>query len=336
MARGTRAGRAFRSRRARSRTALGIPDDLTLGAGSGGLERIVDYLAATGARARARQLRTRRRRKPRGRGADRCSPWPRTCASWRRAAKASGLPGERSRGPSRRCRSRRGKAVRQRGPTPSTSRSSMHATRGDHAEVCAAARRTPARDRAGRGPHPVLPIERDRARLDHGSVCSRAGRAPRCRASRRCGGRRLELRPALRRRAARLRTALRVRGGMQPRRAPSSVRRRRHAGRGHRRHRRPARRQVARCFGPSRRSRALHHVADARAVRTRAPCGNRRGRRSTPPSGGVRRGARPVVARPPSGASTRTRGSPRCATRAGERRTRARMVDRTRGRRPRV
>ena len=46
MARGTRAGRAIPKSSRAIADALGIPDDLTLGADSGGLERIVDYLAA--------------------------------------------------------------------------------------------------------------------------------------------------------------------------------------------------------------------------------------------------------------------------------------------------
>ena len=244
--------------------------------------------------ARARQLRARRDRRRAPRRAVARAGVP-DSASSRPAARDSASPGERlwpvpplpvddaielfsqrAAGLRRRRRHRRGTrhacATSASGSTGSRSRSSSrrraHA-RSPVGEISQAARpAVPAPHR--REPHRAPPPT-DAARR-----------------------RRLELRPAVRRRATRLRTALGVRGRVHARRRGSRVRRRRPARRRHRRPRRPASSTSRSCKPSDGRDGALHDVADARAVRPRAARGASRSRDgSLAPRRVLRRARRP-------------------------------------------
>ena len=110
-----------------------------------------------------------------------------------------------------------------------------------------ATRRSAARDRARRraAPRDVDRRARDRPRrsLPHAQPRGAHRAAP---ATDAAGGRRLELRPPVRRRTAGLRSAVGLPRQLQPGRGACRVRRRRHLGRRRRRADRPTRRQVAR------------------------------------------------------------------------------------------
>ena len=173
------------------------------------------------------------------------------------------------------------------------------------------ARRAAAGHRAGRRPHARVPAAADpvpaerplppaHRRLTHGaaSPTDPAGR------------RRLELRPALRRRAAGVRPAVGVPRRLRPGHGPGRVRRRRARCVRCRGHHPGPRRQVARQRRPRRRRRALHAAPDPGPVRPREA---RRARRSRTGPRRHGRALRPSSAPGPprpSSATSSGRGSP--------------------------